>query len=129
MTEIGIVRQVAGEWNGAQGLIRLRIDAEKLDQPLDASIAPRDVQSLIGLLLILSGKAGPPAFNEIADSGRTIRPLPLHSVALGETDEGGTVLELNIGQAALAFFLPTGACQMLGQKLLTVGASRSGAAH
>jgi len=47
------------------------------------------------------------------------------AVALGETDDGDLVLELNVGQTALAFFLPVNACRMLGQALLTLAASRS----
>jgi hypothetical protein len=46
-------------------------------------------------------------------------------VALGETDDGDLVLELNVGQTALVFFLPVNACRMLGQALLTLAASRS----
>jgi hypothetical protein len=59
MGNVGIVRQVSGEWNGAQELMRLRIEADNLDQPQDILIAPPDMQSLIDLLLALSGEAGP----------------------------------------------------------------------
>jgi hypothetical protein len=123
MAEIGIVRRVAGEWNGTQGMVQLRIEADKLDHPLHASISPLDVQSLVDLLLTVSGRVGPQLPRNTASAGRTIKALPLDSVALGETDENGTVIELNIGQTALAFFLPTSVCQWLGQTLLTLAAS------
>jgi hypothetical protein len=123
MIEIGLVRQVSGEWNRAKRLVRLRIETEALDQPQDVLIAPPDVQSLISLLLALSGKAGPASPINPSTEGRTIKPLPLDSIALGETDEGGTVLELNVGQITLAFFLSTSACRSLGQTLLTITAS------
>jgi hypothetical protein len=125
MTQIGLVRQVSGEWNRAQGLVRLRIEADNVDQPQDVLIAPEDLQALVRLLLVLSGKAGLEAEFAPPTEARTIQPLPLDSVALGETDDGGTVLELNVGQTALAFFLPTSACTKLGQTLLAVSASRS----
>ncbi len=99
----------------------------RLDQPHDVLIAPQDVQSLIDLLLRLSGKAG--AAVETPPDDRTVRPVAVDSVALGSTNDGATVLELNVGRAALAFLLPAAACRPLGQTLLTLTASRTRAAN
>lgn len=120
MGEIGVVRQVSGEWIPASRLLRLRIEATKLDQPQDVLLAVQDVQSLIGLLLRLSGKAG--AAPQAAPDERTLRPVAVDAVALGTADDGTTILELNIGSAALAFCLPASVCRPLGQALLTLTA-------
>jgi hypothetical protein len=117
----GLVRQVSGEWK--QGVVRLRFDAGK--QPQDLLIAPPDMQSLIDLLLVLSGAEGPGAQHDTTGSSRVVRTLPLDSAVLGETDENGAVLELNVGRIALAFFLPIDACRSLGQTLLTISAART----
>lgn len=85
MTEIGSVRQVADERRQRGALC---------GQPPDASISPRGM--LIGLLLILNGKAGLPVASDAG--GRTSRPLPFDSVVLCVTGLGRL--------AALAFFLP-----------------------
>jgi hypothetical protein len=127
MTEIGIVRQVHGEWNRSTRLVRLRIEADKLDQPQDVLIAPQDMRSLVSLLLSLSGKAGPGPAAPSED--RMVRPIGVDCVALGATDDGDTVLEVVVGRTALAFFLPLGACRQLGEALLTVTATRSRAAN
>jgi hypothetical protein len=121
MSEIGIVQQVSGEWIAAARLVRLRIEADGLDHPQDVLIAPQDVQSLIGLLLRLSGKAGPA--DDVPSYERTIRPVAVDSIALGSTDDGAAILELNVGRTTLAFFLPSGACGPLGQTLLTLTAT------
>ena len=117
----GLVRQVSGEWK--QGVVRLRFDAGS--QPQDLLIAPPDIQSLIDLLLVLSGAEGPGTQHDTTGMSRVVRTLPLDSAVLGETDENGAVLELNVGRIALAFFLPADACRSLGQTLLTIGASRT----
>ena len=116
-----LVRHVSGEWK--QGVVRLRFDAG--NQPQDLLIAPPDMQSLIDLLLVLSGSEGPGSQQDMTGISRVVRTLPLDSVVLGETDENGAVLELNVGRVALAFFLPIDACRSLGETLFTLAASRS----
>lgn len=125
MSSIGIVRRVSGEWNGAQELVRLRIEADQRDRLHEVLIAPPDMQSLVDLLLALSGDAGPRPQEDISHMTRHVRTLPLDSVILGETDENGVVLELNVGRIALAFFLPAEACQDIGRTLTTLAASRA----
>ena len=126
MSDIGLdrqalVRQCSGEWK--QGVVRLRFDAGS--QPQDLLIAPREMQSLVDLLLTLSCAEGPGAQEDMTGVSRVVRTLPLDSAVLGETDENGAVLELNVGRIALAFFLPADACRSLGQTLLTLGVSRT----
>ena len=125
MRNVGIVRQVSGEWNGAQELMRLRLEMDERDQPQEVLIAPPDVQSLIDLLLALSGDAGPQPPRDISSATRLVRMLPLDAVILGETDENGVVLELNVGRVALAFFLPADACRSVGETLTALAASRA----
>ena len=121
MSDIRLVRQVSGEWK--QGVVRLRFDAG--NHPQDLLIAPPDMQSLIDLLLMLSGTESGGLPRDPTETARTVKTLPLDSAVLGETDENGAVLELNVGRIALAFFLPADACRSLGETLLTLGASRT----
>ena len=123
MSQVGIVRQISGEWSHAQDVVRLRIEADAPAQPHEVLIAPPDVQSLIDLLLALSGDAGPRPREDVSRAARDVRTLPLDSVILGETDQNGVVLELNVGRIALAFFLPADACRSIGQTLTTLSAS------
>src|SRR5262245_46393086 len=127
MSEIGVVRkdlnrgvfvrQVSGEWKGAEELVRLRIEADGLAEPQDLLLAPDDVQPLIMLLLVLSGRAGT-ATPRNPDETRIAAPLPIDSLGLGQADNGDAVLELEIGRTSLAFTLPGNACRKLGQSLL-----------
>ncbi len=95
MADIGLVQQVSGEWNRSGNLVRLRMAADKLDQPQDMLIAPQEVQLLINLLLVLSGKAGPDSGPASEDG--LVRPVAVDRMALGATDDGDTVLELTVG--------------------------------
>ena len=126
MSDIGVVRpslvrHVSGEWK--QGVVRLRFEAGT--EPQDLLIARPEMQSLIDLLLMLSCAEGPGAQEDTTGVSRIVRTLPLDSAVIGETDENGAVLELNVGRIALAFFLPADACRSLGRTLLTLGAPRT----
>jgi hypothetical protein len=121
MAEAGIIRHASGDWNPGDDHVRLRIEAEKLEQPQDLLIALGDVQAFIVLLLVLSGKAGT-SMRRDAESRPTL-PLPIDSVGLGEAESGDTVLQLNIGQTTLAFAMPANASRKLGQSLLALSAS------
>jgi hypothetical protein len=121
MTEIGLIRYASGDWTAGNPYLRVRIEADELEEPQDLSIALSDVGAFVTLLLALSGKAGterqPGAVAEKAF------PLPLDSVGLGQTDTGETILQLGIGQTTLAFAMPTNATKKLGQSLLAMTAS------
>lgn len=124
MTEIGIVREVSGEWRPAEGLACLRIKSDSGTQPHDLLIAPGDIQNLVTLLLALAGEVGRTSEPAPADVFKSILPLQVDSLGLGEADDDHTILELEIGAASLAFTLPTRACVKLGQSLLTLTAER-----
>ena len=86
-------------------------------------LAPQDVQPLVVLLLMLSGKTGvrrPPTSGEVQ-----VVPLHLDSVGLGEIKDG-VVLRVVIGETALAFALSPGMSRELGRALMTLSASGSG---
>jgi hypothetical protein len=121
MPEIGLIRYASGDWTPGDPYVRVRIEADELEEPQDLSIALGDVGAFVTLLLALSGKAGtggrPGAVAEKAF------PLPLDSVALGQTETGETILQLGIGQTMLAFAMPTNATEKLGQSLLAMTAS------
>jgi hypothetical protein len=122
MTESSIVRYVSGDWNAARGHVRLRIETDKLGQPQDLLIAPGDIQALVVLLLTLSGKAGAGRTRGLNDESRQTLPLDLDSIALGETEDGEIVLQVDVGRTALAFSLPPDMSRELGHTLMTLSA-------
>jgi hypothetical protein len=122
MTQSRVVRYVSGDWNPALGQVRLRLEADPAGEPQDFLIASGDVQPLIVLLLILSGKVGaqrPPGAKE---QTQQMVPLHLDSVGLGETEDGENVLQLMIGETELAFVLSPGMSRALGHALMTLSA-------
>jgi hypothetical protein len=123
MREIGLVRQVSGDWIRATDKVRLRIEADGLEGPHDLLIAVRDVQPLVMLLLVLSGKAGTVGPRDPNET-RLATPLPVDSLGLGQDENGDAVLELEIGRTSLAFTLPGNACKKLGQSLLALSGSQ-----
>ena len=122
MTGTGFVRHVTGDWNPGDQHVRIRIEADLLDQPHDLLIGLDDVQAFITLLLMLSGKAGRMMRQEAAGE-RPSFPLPINSLGLGETPSGDIVLQMNIGQTTLSFAIPHDASKKLGQSLLALSAS------
>jgi len=123
MNKSRAVRYVSGDWNAVLGCVCLRIEGDTVEEPRDLLLAPEDVQPLVVLLLMLSGKVGvrrPPVSGEVQ-----VVPLPLDSVGLGEI-EGGIVLRVVIGETALAFALSQGMSRELGRALMTLSASASG---
>ena len=119
MTKSRAVRYVSGDWNAVLGRVCLRIEGDTVEEPRDLLLAPEDVQPLVMLLLMLSGKVGvrqPPVSDEVQ-----VVPLPLDSVGLGEI-----VLRVVIGETALAFALSQGMSRELGRALMTLSASASG---
>jgi hypothetical protein len=123
MEEAGIVSYVSGDWNPGDRCVRLRIEVGNLDQPQDLLIALGDIQAFIVLLLVLSGKAGSVTGPDSNADFRPTFPLPVDSVGLGEAESGDAVLQLNIGQTALAFAMSSNATRKLGQSLLAMSAS------
>ena len=123
MAEAGIVHHVSGDWCPGEPHVRLRIETRGLDEPQDLLLAVGDVQALVTLLLVLSGKAGTAKERDPDAFGRPAFPLPIDSMGLGETETGDTVLQMNIGETTLAFAMPSSASAKLGQSLLTMSAS------
>ncbi len=125
MTEIGVVREVSGEWRPAQGVACLRIKSDRGAQSHDLLIEPSDIQSLVTLLLALASEVGPVSEPSPANAFKSILPLQVDSLGLGEAnDDDHIILEMEIGAASLAFALPSRVCIKLGQSLLTLAAER-----
>jgi hypothetical protein len=121
MTGPNIVRYVSGDWNDASGHVRLRIESDCAGEPQELLVALADVQPLVVLLLMLSSKAGarqPHASSEV----RRLVPLRLNSVGIGESEDGEIVLQIDVGETALAFVVSPGLCEDLGRALMTVSA-------
>lgn len=122
MTQSKVVRYVSGDWNSAIGQVRLRLEAEPAGERQDFLIAPADVQPLVVLLLMLSGKVGARRPREPERDTQEMVPLHLDSVGLGQTEEGEIVLQLHVGATSLAFMLSPGMTRNLGQVLMTLSA-------
>ena len=123
MANAKVVRSVSGEWDPVLGRVYLRLEGETVDGPRDLLLAPEDVQRLLVLLLMLSGKVGarrPPISGEVQ-----VVLLRLDSVGLGEVEDG-IVLRVVIGEIALAFALSPGMSRDLGRALMALSASASG---
>ena len=123
MANAKVVRSVSGEWDPVLGRVYLRLEGETVDGPRDLLLAPEDVQPLLVLLLMLSGKVGarrPPISGEVQ-----VVLLRLDSVGLGEVEDG-IVLRVVIGEIALAFALSPGMSRDLGRALMALSASASG---
>ena len=58
MNKSRAVRYVSGDWNAVLGRVCLRIEGDTVEEPRDLLLAPEDVQPLVMLLLMLSGKVG-----------------------------------------------------------------------
>ena len=56
MNKSRAVRYVSGDWNAVLGRVCLRIEGDTVEEPRDLLLAPEDVQPLVVLLLMLSGK-------------------------------------------------------------------------
>ena len=124
MSVSSVVRYVSGDWNPVLGRVCLRLEGDAVEEAREFLLAPEDVQPLVVLLLMLSGKTGvrrPPASGEVQ-----VVPLHLDSVGLGEIEDGGIVLRVVIGETALAFALSPGMSRDLGCALMTLSASASG---
>jgi hypothetical protein len=80
--EIG--RDASGDWVPGNPYVRVRIEADPLEQPQDLSIAPSDVRVFVIPLLAFSGKAGtgghPSAVAEKALPSPRFRGLDVMSV-------------------------------------------------
>jgi hypothetical protein len=64
MSISNVVRYVSGDWNPVLGRVCLRLEGDAVEEPREFLLAPEDVQPLVVLLLMLSGKTGvrrPPA--------------------------------------------------------------------
>jgi hypothetical protein len=58
MTEIGLIRYASGDWTPGNPYVRIRIEADELEEPQDLSIALSEAGAFVTRLLALSGKAG-----------------------------------------------------------------------
>jgi hypothetical protein len=122
MTEgITTVRYVSGDWSPDLGQICLRVESDQ-SQVRDLLFAPADIQPLVVLLLVLSGRAGSASPMEAELGSRHVMPLRPDFLALGETDDGDVVIQFDIGPTRLAFSLPASITTELGQSLLAMSA-------
>jgi hypothetical protein len=104
--------------------ILLRVETAE-DDPIDLALGTADMQYLTTLLLLLGDKAvklvdAPPRPQQLQ-----MIPIPLRSLSLAESEEGETLLVLEVGGSALAVALPPEVMGDVGRSLLALSAARA----
>ena len=107
------VSYVTGDVAADGSAILLHVETERAG-PVELSLPTVDLQHLVTLLLILSGKA---ALNgKFAATSETFwtKPVPLHGVSLG-VDDDKAVLTVEVGASILSFSLSAGSMAEIGR--------------
>jgi hypothetical protein len=107
------VSYVTGDVAADGSAILLHIETERAG-PVELSLPTVDLQHLVTLLLILSGKAA--LKGKFAATGETFwtKPVPLHGVSLG-VDDDKAVLTVEVGASILSFSLSAGSMAEIGR--------------
>jgi len=95
------------------------------DAPIDLAVATPDVPYLTTLLLMLGDRAVQCADAPPGPVPLHMTPLPLRSLSLAETDEGETLLVLEVGGSTIAVSLPPVIMSEIGRSMLTLSAART----
>jgi len=120
------VSYVSGQVEANGQSVVLRIETAE-DKPIELAVAMPDVQYLTTLLLLLSDKAVKLANTPPARRPLQMIPVPLRSLSLAESEDGETLLVLEVGGSALAVALPPAVMSDVGRSLLLLGAARPAA--
>lgn len=118
---------VSGQVAADGRTIMLRVETAE-DDLIDLAVDTVDVQFLTTLLLLLGDKAvklvdAPPRPQQLQ-----MIPIPLRSLSLAESEEGETLLLLEVGGSALAVALPPEVMGDVGRSLIALSAARAAAA-
>ena len=114
------VSYVTGDVTADGGTIVLRVETER-NGPVQLSLPTVDLQQLVTLLLILSGKAA--LRGKFAATSETFwtKPVPLHGVSVG-VDDDRAILTLEVGASILSFSLSAGCLSEIGRTALVLTA-------
>lgn len=114
------VSHVTGDVTADGSAILLRVETEH-NGPVQLSLPTVDLQQLVSLLLILSGKAA--LRGRFAATSETFwtKPVPLHGVSAW-VDDDKAVLTLEVGASILSFSLSSGCLAEIGRTALVLTA-------
>jgi hypothetical protein len=121
------VSYVSGQVAADGQSVVLRVETAE-DKPIELAVAMPDLQYLTTLLLLLSDKAVKLAKVSPAPRQLQMIPVPLRSLSLAESEDGETLLVLEVGGSALAVALPPEVMSDVGRSLIMLGAARPAAA-
>ncbi len=112
------VRRISGDIAAGGEAILLRFETD--GGASEFSLARSDLSGLLNMLLALSS-----IFDDAgSDHAGSPLPLAIKSLSIGEMDDGGALLGVEIGGAILEFSLPQAALGQLARTLLTLTAGR-----
>jgi len=120
------VSYVSGQVAADGQCVVLRVETAE-DKLIDLAVTMPDLQYLTTLLLLLSDKAAKLA--DAAPGARQLQmiPIPLRSLSLAESEDGETLLVLEVGGSTLAVALPPEVMSDVGRSLIIRGAARPAA--
>lgn len=122
MDDFPTVMFVSGDVEAAGHNVRLRIEVDVAQGPIDLRLPRADLSSFVNLLLLLGTQTSPDSpFDELVGTVEAA-PLPLRGVSLGTADGGETLLLLEVGAAVLALSLPLDKIGDIGRALLEMSA-------
>jgi hypothetical protein len=121
------VSYVSGQVAADGQSVVLRVETAE-DKPIELAVAMPDLQYLTTLLLLLGDKAVKLAKASPAPRQLQMIPVPLRSLSLAESEDGETLLVLEVGGSALAVALPPEVMSDVGRSLIMLGAARPAAA-
>ena len=117
------VSYVSGQVAADGESVVLRVETAD-DKIIDLAVTMPDLQYLTTLLLLLSDKAAKLA--DAAPGPRQLQmiPIPLRSLSLAESEDGETLLVLEVGGSTLAVALPPEVMGDVGRSLIIRAAAR-----
>src|SRR5262245_28068860 len=110
------VSYVSGDVTSDGERIVLRIETAEAE-PIDLAVGTDDIQHLVTLLLLLADKAATIARPPRAPEDLEAIPVPLRGLSLAESDDGQTLLALEIGGTTIAVSLPADVLVDVGRSL------------
>ncbi len=115
------ISYVTGDVTEDGSAILLRVETER-DGRVQLSLPTVDLQHLVTLLLMLSGKAA--LKGKFAATSETFwtKPMPLHGVSLG-VDDDKAILTVEVGASILSFALSAASMAEIGRTALALTAT------
>jgi hypothetical protein len=110
---------VSGDVDAAGQSVRLRIEADADNEPIDLRVAADDLPHLVNLLLQLGTRVPRRPSTGLLNTVE-VMPLPLRAASLGMTDDREPLLLLDVGDTVLAFSMPADQMADIGRALVAM---------